>query len=696
MNSDFRRIIAVFILGCTSLSALNLNNLKTDDLNLIYYSQAHAYLVPHLVRAYTNTMVFDQDFWDWDLSEPVTIFVDDFSDWGNGGATAVPRNFVYVSLSPYMYVFEVAPAIDRISLLMHHELTHVIMMDKASPGEKRFRAILGGKIRENRDHPVSIFYAYLTTPRKFSPRWYHEGMAVFMETWLSGGIGRALGSYDEMVFRSMIRDSVPLYHAIGLEAEGTAIDFQVGANSYLYGTRFFNYLAYTYSPEKLKAWINRTPDSRKYYTSSFRHVFELTLNEAWNDWIRFEKTWQEENLKLIGANPLTSFRSVTDAGLGSVSRSFYDPDRQIIYTAVKFPGQIAQLLTIDTKTGKTAKLCHIRGASTYFTSSLAWDRAGEKLFFTTDNFTYRDLNMIDLKNKKVKLLINNLRAGDLAFNRVSGYLWAVRHENGISTLISIPPPYTDWQAVYAFPFGTDIYDLDISPDGSQLSAALTHLSGEQELVIFSMSDLETGKIDYYPVFDFDYSSPANFVFSEDGRFLYGTSYYSGVSNVFKYDLESTEMSVISNCETGFFRPVPVSDDSLLVFRYTGGKGFIPGWIPNRAAENINAINYLGQKVNEKHPVVREWYYGVTPNYDIDSLIIYNGRYTSLANFHNIGAYPVIEGFQDRIALGYYLEYANDIGYDKIDLTLGYEPFTDSLAVEDKLHARLNYQYRNWG
>ena len=32
-----------------------------------------------------------------------------------------------------------------------------------------------------------------------TPRWYVEGAAVFMETWMAGGIGRAQSAYDEMV-----------------------------------------------------------------------------------------------------------------------------------------------------------------------------------------------------------------------------------------------------------------------------------------------------------------------------------------------------------------------------------------------------------------------------------------------------------------------------------------------------------------
>ena len=44
-----------------------------------------------------------------------------------------------------------------------------------------------------------------------------------------------MGFYDEMYFRSIVDAGEPLYSLIGLETEGTTVDFQVGANSYLYG-----------------------------------------------------------------------------------------------------------------------------------------------------------------------------------------------------------------------------------------------------------------------------------------------------------------------------------------------------------------------------------------------------------------------------------------------------------------------------
>lgn len=529
------RLFSIFfliVIICLPLSSQRLYNLQTDDLNLIYYSNAHSYLVPHLARCYLRTWDYYRDFWKYEPSEPLTLFIEDFSDWANGGAAGVPRNFIYISMSPYMYVFEVAPANERMSLLMHHELTHIVAMDMASSSDRFWRRFFGSKIQHVPENPLSLLYGFLTSPRKYSPRWYHEGIAVNMETWMSGGIGRALGSYDEMVFRSMIRDNTHIYDLVGLEAEGTAIDFQVGANSYLYGTRFFSYLSLKYGPEKIVEWVTRNDDSKSYFSKQFQNVFQRKLTAEWQDWIDFEKDFQQQNLQKIRQNSITEIRPIIGQAMGSVSRSYFDSENQKLYTAVKYPGRLPHILQIDAKSGNQRKICEIKGASTYYTASLAWDKKNSRLFFTTDNFYRRDLNVVDINSGKVQRLITNIRAGELAWNNNDESIWGVRHENGISTIIRVEPPYNDWKAIYEFPYGSDMYDLDISPDGSKLTGAITRIDGNQQLVWFDLEKLIKGDTTYQQIFDFDYSSPASFVFSADGRYLFGTSYYSGVSNVF--------------------------------------------------------------------------------------------------------------------------------------------------------------------
>ncbi|UCD95345.1 MAG: hypothetical protein JSU69_04650 [Candidatus Zixiibacteriota bacterium] len=240
--------ILVFI-AFVSTPRAQLHCLETENLRLIYFETLASYLAPHAARCFENSVGFHQNLWDYESCEKTTVFLTDFTDYGNAGAKNVPENLIMVDIAPFSYAYETVPVNERINTMMNHELVHIVAMDKASGGDGFFRTMLLGKISPTSQHPVTILYDYLSTPRRSAPRWYHEGIAVFLETWMAGGFGRALGAYDEMVFRTMVRDSARFYDPVGLEAEGTKVDFHVGVNSYLHGTRFFNYLAYHYGPE---------------------------------------------------------------------------------------------------------------------------------------------------------------------------------------------------------------------------------------------------------------------------------------------------------------------------------------------------------------------------------------------------------------------------------------------------------------
>ena len=149
----------------------------------------------------------------------------------------------------------------------------------------------------------------------------------------------------------------------------------------------------------------------------------------------------------------------------------------------------------------------------------------------------------------------------------------------------------------------DIFDIDVSPDGQYLTGAITDLSGRQKLVRYRIDELRKGGAQFEVLHDFEYNSPGNFVYSPDGRYLYGSSYYTGASNLFRYDSRRKKMDVISNAETGLFRPLPLADGSLIAFEYTS-KGFVPARVPVKPLEDVSAIKYFGQATLEKYPELR--------------------------------------------------------------------------------------------
>jgi len=679
--------------GLGAPARAQLKELETKDLRLVYFDPALTYVTPHAGRCFENALGFHRKLFSYTPSGPVTVLLDDFADSGNAAATAVPRNFVKVDMAPLSFAFETVVANERINWLMNHELVHVTAVDQAAGSERFFRGLFRGKVSAVPEQPESILYFYLTAPRAAAPRWYQEGLAVFVETWMAGGQGRAQGAYDEMVFRSMVKDGQRFYDPLGLVSEGVKVDFQTEVNSYLYGTRFLSYLAHERSPEQVIEWARRGKGTKAYYASQFRHVFGRSLDDAWKDWISWERTFQQKNLDAIRTYPLTPYADLSPQALGSVSRAYYDADRKALYAGLNYPGIVSHIGAISTEDGRVRKIQDIKGPRIYTVTSLAWDPGTRTLFYTSDNNALRDLRSVSPDTGETRLLMKDARIGELAYSPAEKALFGIRTLNGLATLVRIAPPYAEWQSLYTWPYGETPYDLDLSADASLVSFSHGDASGRQSLRIVKLETLRKGDATAVAQFDFGSAIPSNFVFSPDGQYLYGSSYYTGVSNVFRYDLGSGKLDAVSNTETGFFRPIPVGGDELVVFRYTG-KGFVPARIHATPLEDVKEITFLGAEIADKHEIVRQWKLGSPAAVPLESLTTGQGRYGSVPSIRLESIYPVVQGYKDFAAVGLRANFSDPLFLNRASLTASYTPDGD-LAESERFHVQGELQRYDW-
>jgi hypothetical protein len=677
------------LLALAPVARAQIEVIEADDLRLSYPAPVLSFIAPYTARCFENSMRFHRKLWGYEPSQKVNVMLDDFTDYGNAGVWVNPLNSMVLHIAPSSFVYETGPSNERINFTMNHEVVHVLALDGASGADRLYRGFFHGKVRETSDHPETILYGHLVLPRRAAPRWYHEGIAVFMETWMAGGLGRAQGPYDEMVFRAMVRDSAHFYDPLGLESEGTRVDFQVGANSYLYGTRFMTYLAWQYSPEKVLEWVGRKPGSKRYFASQFRHVFGKSLNDGWSDWIRFEHEFQRANLDSVRRHPTTPFRDLTPLSMGSVSRAFVDTTSRSILAAVFHQGALAHLAAIPLDGGRERMLQEVKGPALYFVTSLAFDPGTRRLFYTTDNNDWRDLRDFDLATGRSRLLIRDARIGDLAFNPVTRDLWGVRHLNGVSALVRLEPPYRNWKLIWALPYGLDAYDLDISPDGKSLAASFAEISGRQTLRLLPLERLAEGDTASRTLWDFGTAVPAGFTFDPSGGALYGSSYYTGVSNIFRYDLSADSMDVVSNAETGFFRPVPTGAESLLVFRYSG-QGFRPARIVPRPLTDVSAIAFLGQQLAERKPVLKTWVVPPPSTVQLDPERSRPRPYHSLSSVRLRTLYPVVEAYRDHAAVGWQANFADPLLFHEFGLGVTWNA-QDDLPQRERLHVTARYK-----
>jgi hypothetical protein len=681
------------VLGFALPAVAQLRAVETPELRLVYVDPAETFLIPYAARTFLNSYEFQRRLFKFDPREPVNVLLTDLSDAGNASATSVPRDSLRVEIAPLSFAFETLAANDRMNVIMNHELVHVATMDQTAKADRFFRRLFHGKVAPVPDEPESMLYFFATTPRVAAPRWYHEGSAVFVDTWMAGGLGRAQSGYDEMVFRSMVRDGTRFYDPLGLVSEGTRIDFQVEVNSYLYGTRFMTWLGRRYSPEQVIDWVSRREGSRAYYSSAFRRVFGVSLEQAWAAWVEDEHAFQQKNLDLIRQFPTTTGQDLTGRALGSVSRAYYDLEAQKLYAGLNYPGALSHIGAISLATGNIDRIVDIKGPVIYTVTSLAYDPDTPALFYTADNGAYRDLMRVDPVTHETRMLQKDLRVGDLVFNRTDRSLWGIRHLNGICTLVRIPEPYKEWQRVASWPYGTVVYDLDLSPDGMRAVMSVGEPSGKQDVRVFQTNDLLSGRMEPFARFDFGTAVPNNFVFSPNGRYLYGSSYYTGASNIFRYDLETKKLDAVTNAETGFFRPIPLEEpDSLIVFRYTGN-GFVPTRINAKPLEDVSAITFLGERLAEERPIVKQWMVGSPAAVQFDDNIP-TRPYRLAGGLQPESMYPIVQGYKDTVGVGYRFNFSDPLQFNRATVTASVSP-GDSVAANERVHVSASYDRYNW-
>jgi hypothetical protein len=693
-----RRGAALAFLALLPFSALpqsspvGISGVATDDLHLYYYDYL-SFLEPHAVRTFTNSLAWQRRIFGWDPSEPTTILLRDFTDYGNAHAYVEPHDRLEFDVAPISHTFETFPASERMYSLMNHELIHEVQGDIANEQDRRWRRIFLGKVAAEPKHPESLLYSYLTVPRDTTPRWYAEGNAVFFETWMAGGLGRAQGGYDEMVFRAMVRDDAHFYDPLGLESEAQRVSFQGAANAYLYGARFASWLAYRYSPETLAAWTRRDAGSKRYYADQFQHVFGIGLDQAWQNWIAFEREFQQRNLAEVRKFPVTPDHKLVARALGSVSRMFYEEGSGTLYAAVRYPGTLDHVVALDTRDGSARNLADIKGAMHYRVTSFAYDPGSGTAFYVDDNRTMRNLLSLNVKTGSRKLLLKRARIGDIVFNPADRSLLGVRHSRGLATLVRIPFPYDKWEVVHAFPWEHVPTDLDISPDGRLLSATVSTDNGDQYLRVWQLDRVLAGDLTPLSEYRFGQSVPEGFVFSADGRYLYGSSYYTGVSNIFRYEVATGTVEAVSNAESGFFRPVPLADGRLVVLTYTGA-GFIPTIIEPKPLADVGAITFLGAAIADKYPEIKSWQVAAPDTVDDQKLVKSAGPYRPLRNLELSNAYPVLQGYKKTAGLGYYMNFEDPLNFESIGVTAAYTPEA-KLPSDEQTHLDINARYGFW-
>ena len=656
----------------------------------IIYRDSHSHLVNHLLSSAENSLAQLQKLFNYNPDDKIIINTYDVSDYGFGATTTIPENYIRIEIEPLEPGYEIVPYSERFQWLLSHELVHIVVNDMASNFESSIRRVTG-KVNPDKNQPLTVFYSLLTNHNRYTPRWYQEAIAVFIETWFSGGYGRILGNFDEMYFRTLVNSNEKFPGVTEIENVTSHESILLENILYLYGTRFIAHLTNKYGTQKLYDWFSLQPD--EFYPgleSKFEKIYGLNFNDAWDNFVSDEKEFQRSNISLIKKYPLTEFQKLSDNSFGWVTHTTYDSKSNSLIFGYHRKGKLAEIQKFNLVNRESDFITTLPTPSLIQVASVAYDESYKKLFYTTNNNQlYRDVWEYDLNTNREKLLFKDSRIGQLTISQTTHELWGIQHMSGKAILIRSKYPYSELQSLSVFNVGDEFSDLSINRKGNLLAAVLHRTNGQQSIIVSDITGLEKGNSFQFKTITSN-GSPENPSWSIDGKYLYWNAYTNGVSNIYRYDFNTEKIISLTNTICGVFKPIEVSPDSIVAMEFSIS-GFTPVKFVISEADKLPAINYFGQKILDKSPELYDLNLKPAAEVIDKNTFTEEKLYNSISDLSVKTFIPTVSGFQTRVVLGLFTQINDPLLNHDLVIEAGISPFKET-TNDIKFHFRLKYSY----
>ena len=111
-------------------------------------------------------------------------------------------------------------------------------------------------------------------------------------------------------------------------------------------------------------------------------------------------------------------------------------------------------------------------------------------------------------------------------------------------------------------------------------------------------------------------------------------------------------------------------------------------------ENLGTIEFLGTKVLNAHPELKEWGVGSPAKVPLDELITDRGKYSPAGRLKLAASYPIVQGYKGAISPGYLIHFEDPMQFHQMNIALSVSPF-DQMGDGERLHAKLQYKTLEW-
>lgn len=507
------------------------------------------------------------------------IVLTDKTDVPNGLATVMPTNSILLYIATPSADSTLDHYHDYLRMLFNHEFTHIVHIDMHSRWASAGRFFLG----------------QVVAPNGATPAWMREGMAVYEESQLDPQFGRIHSAHTDMVLRtSYYENKFPRLDQIA----GLSHRFPAGTGPYLFGSKFFDWLAQKYGEDRMYQY-------QKEYSSSLwtfalnnkaRRVYSKSFYKLWDEFRADLTQTYEQQREVLNQSGLTLLSDVINT---KDTQSYYTLSPEVGGYAYYESGLDDEPKIVVRKNAQSEELIIKRRLF----GQMSFSKTGRYLAFSSlssvePKTAYADVYYYDLEKKKLYRVYDaehakkSMRAMDPDFSsQDGGQRWIVMTRNFLGNdQLAVSDAYEKKNYVITqAPAKTQFSNPRFSPDGSKIVVSRKDPSGYRDIVIYSRLGQELTRVtedavaDNYPIF------------SPDGGKIYFTSFRTGIANIFSYDLSRQSLSQVTQVLTGVFQPSVSADGrDIYVQTYSSDKSNIQKFSVGRSG-----INRVAQLTNDR-------------------------------------------------------------------------------------------------
>ncbi len=457
---------------------------------------------------------------NWMPRARTQVILSDRFDFANGSATPVPRNEMHLLVTAPTGTSVVSDHDNWLELLIIHEYTHILQLDKVSGFPSALRKLFGRNL--------------FLFPNILQPPWLIEGLATYEETDKAHGIGRGQSTMFRGLMRQEIINGIKPIRQINQPLNS----WPLNTVRYLYGVYFYQFVAERYGAEKITELVAQYSNNLLPFSinNNSRHVLGKNMTVLWDEFSEYLQDTFSSEIKNIQQTGEITGTQITHTGY--FTRSPQVSSNGDIYYLEDDLQTEPRLMVIRQGTTKPEVIADVRGNRFDLHPTAGIIVAEIDAVNNTNLFS--DLYHLDPDNGNKTRLTYGKRYLQATWSPDGKNIIAIHNQLGQHALHLLDKHGNKTDTLWQGEDNTIISSVNGSPDGKHLVMAVWRPDTLWNLEHFNLQTRQWTLLTHDTHIE---NSPR---FNHNGQSIVFSADYDGVFNIYQLTLANGKLEKLTN------------------------------------------------------------------------------------------------------------------------------------------------------